>query len=60
MKNLRNNKLSREQLKTISGNGLIANKSCTYECCPTDGRPVCQDFMCPDVLCPGVGTPPEY
>ncbi|WP_164463842.1 hypothetical protein [Chryseobacterium sp. G0186] len=52
MKNLRNSKLSREQLKAISGNGLIIDKNCTYQCCPTDGRPTCPGLMCPDVVCP--------
>ncbi|WP_167029546.1 hypothetical protein [Chryseobacterium sp. Tr-659] len=55
MKNSRNNKLSREQLKRISGGkggGIIIGKNCTYECCPTDGRQTCPDFMCPDVVCP--------
>ncbi|MCL8537546.1 hypothetical protein M9991_11795 [Chryseobacterium gallinarum] len=50
MKNLRNKKLSREQLKSISGNGPVFN--CTYECCPADGRPLCPGFYCPDVICP--------
>ncbi|AKK73810.1 hypothetical protein OK18_15435 [Chryseobacterium gallinarum] len=50
MKNLRNKKLSREQLKSISGNGPVFN--CTYKCCPEDGRPLCPGFYCPDVICP--------
>ncbi|MGU3376863.1 hypothetical protein [Chryseobacterium sp. M5A1_1a] len=59
MKNSRNKKLSREQLKGISGSGINANKNCTYECCANDGRPVCPGFMCPDVICPGT-IPLEY
>ncbi|WP_318848009.1 hypothetical protein [Chryseobacterium sp. JV558] len=49
MKNLRNNKLSRKQLKGVIGSMGI---NCTYECCPTDGRPTCPWLMCPDVVCP--------
>ncbi|MBF6645126.1 hypothetical protein H3Z85_15600 [Chryseobacterium indologenes] len=51
MKNLRNNKLSREQLKGISGNGIIIG-NCSNECCPTDGRPRCPRLICPAVVCP--------
>lgn len=52
MKNVRNNKLSREQLKKVSGNGPIIIKDCTYECCPKDGRPLCPGYYCPAVICP--------
>lgn len=50
MKNLHKNKLSREQLKDISGKGHIIG--CTYECCPADGRPLCPGYYCPAVVCP--------
>ncbi|WP_370898280.1 hypothetical protein [Chryseobacterium gossypii] len=50
MKNLRNNKLSREQLKGINGSGIIIG--CSNECCPTDGRPRCPKLICPAVVCP--------
>lgn len=52
MKNLKNNKLSREQLKEISGSGIIIGGSCSNECCPTDGRPRCPRMICPAVVCP--------
>ncbi|WP_312287339.1 hypothetical protein [Chryseobacterium gleum] len=54
MKNLRNNKLSREQLKGIAGSGLsgIVIPNCSNECCPTDGRPRCPRLICPAVVCP--------
>ncbi|WP_165439435.1 hypothetical protein [Chryseobacterium phocaeense] len=51
MKNLKNSKLSREQLKGISGSGIIIG-NCSNECCPTDGRPTCPRLICPAVLCP--------
>ena len=50
MKNLPSKKLSREELRNVSGSGAI--KFCTYECCPTDGRPLCPGFACPAVVCP--------
>ncbi|WP_169725960.1 bacteriocin-like protein [Chryseobacterium daeguense] len=43
-------KLSREQLKTIAGNGLI--KDCSNKCCPDDGRPRCPGLICTTVICP--------
>ncbi|MDG4653426.1 hypothetical protein V2E39_11990 [Chryseobacterium arthrosphaerae] len=52
MKNLHKSKLSRAQLKKVSGNGIIIGGNCSYECCPTDGRPSCPGLICPDVLCP--------
>ncbi|UWX62291.1 hypothetical protein N0B40_08355 [Chryseobacterium oranimense] len=52
MKNLRNNKLSREQLKGINGSGIIIGGNCSNECCPTDGRPRCPRLICPAVICP--------
>ncbi|WP_164975738.1 MULTISPECIES: hypothetical protein [unclassified Chryseobacterium] len=53
MKNLRNKKLSRVQLKGIAGSGGISPiQNCTSECCPTDGRQTCPWLMCPDVVCP--------
>jgi len=53
MKNLRNNKLSRAQLKGIAGNGIIIPiKNCSNQCCPTDGRPTCPGLICPAVVCP--------
>ncbi|WP_344831309.1 bacteriocin-like protein [Chryseobacterium ginsenosidimutans] len=48
MKNLK--KISREQMKSISGAGIIRN--CSYKCCPDDGRPRCPGLICPAVLCP--------
>ncbi|MDR6920314.1 MULTISPECIES: hypothetical protein [Chryseobacterium] len=51
MKNLRNSKLSREQLKTISGSGIIIG-NCSNKCCPDDGRPRCPGMICPAVVCP--------
>ncbi|WP_185114377.1 hypothetical protein [Chryseobacterium lactis] len=54
MKNLRNSKLSREQLKGIAGSGLsdITIPNCSNQCCPTDGRPRCPRLICPAVVCP--------
>ncbi|WP_250253145.1 hypothetical protein [Chryseobacterium sp. Marseille-Q3244] len=52
MKNLHKSKLSREQLKGISGNGIIIGGNCSNQCCPTDGRPTCPGLICPDILCP--------
>ncbi|WP_185113331.1 hypothetical protein [Chryseobacterium sp.] len=51
MKNLRNSKLSRQQLKEISGSGIII-PSCSNKCCPDDGRPRCPRLICPAVVCP--------
>ncbi|SHF43361.1 hypothetical protein [Chryseobacterium vrystaatense] len=51
MKNLRNSKLSREQLKGISGSGIIIG-NCSNKCCPDDGRPRCPRLICPAVVCP--------
>ncbi|WP_173426488.1 hypothetical protein [Chryseobacterium angstadtii] len=51
MKNLHNSKLSRKQLKEISGSGIVIG-TCSNQCCPTDGRPRCPRLICPDVLCP--------
>jgi len=51
MKNLRNNKLSRVQLKGIAGSGIIIG-NCSNECCPKDGRPRCPRLICPAVVCP--------
>ncbi|WP_165570742.1 hypothetical protein [Chryseobacterium luteum] len=52
MKNLRNNKLSREQLKGINGSGIIIGGNCSNKCCPDDGRPRCPKLICPAVVCP--------
>ncbi|MBK1895929.1 bacteriocin-like protein [Chryseobacterium paridis] len=50
MKNLPIKKLSREELRTVSGAGVIVG--CSNQCCPTDGRPRCPRLICPAVVCP--------
>ncbi|WP_165569114.1 hypothetical protein [Chryseobacterium piperi] len=52
MKNLQGKKLSREALKNVSGSGIIIGDNCSYQCCPTDGRPTCPGLICPAVICP--------
>ncbi|MDH6253261.1 hypothetical protein M2347_002988 [Chryseobacterium sp. H1D6B] len=51
MKNLPNKKLSREELKNVSGSGIII-QNCSNKCCPDDGRPRCPKLICPAVVCP--------
>ncbi|WP_167029541.1 hypothetical protein [Chryseobacterium sp. Tr-659] len=52
MKNLRNSKLSREQLKSISGSALIPIGNCSNQCCPPPGVTQCPRLICPAVVCP--------
>ncbi len=43
-------KLSREQLRGITGNGPIFQ--CTYKCCDGSSLPLCPGYKCPAVVCP--------
>ncbi len=43
-------KLSREQLRGITGNGPIFQ--CTYKCCDDSSLPLCPGYKCPAVVCP--------
>ncbi|WP_167029543.1 hypothetical protein [Chryseobacterium sp. Tr-659] len=52
MKNLNKSKLSREQLKGISGNGIVIDGKCSRLCCPPPGIPRCSGMICPTVVCP--------
>ncbi|WP_175620469.1 bacteriocin-like protein [Chryseobacterium schmidteae] len=50
MKNLK--KISRNQMKNITGSDGIIVKQCVNICCPPPGQIKCPKLICPAVVCP--------